>query len=133
MEIKYKEEKEFTEQQLKALFLSVHWESAKYADKLVKAMKNSSVVISAWYDDRLIGLIRSLDDGITTAFVHYLLVDPEFQKYHIGGTLMQKLLAHYDDYLYIKIMPSDPTVKPFYEKYGFVEYDNYSAMEIKRL
>ena len=30
--------------------------------------------------------------------------------------------------LYVKVMPSDPKTIPFYERYGFQQYDNYSAM-----
>ena len=133
MEIEYREQKEYTEEQLEKLFLSVNWESAKYPKRLVTAMKNSSLVISAWYNNELIGLIRSLDDKATTAFIHYLLVQPKYQKYHIGGTLLSKLLEHYKNYLYIKIMPSDKSTILFYEKYGFKQYENYCAMEIKRL
>ena len=133
MEIMYKDTKEFTEKQLEELFLSVNWKSGKYPKRLAAAMKNSSVVISAWYCDELVGLIRSLDDGATTAFIHYLLVKPDYQNYHIGGTLLSKLLEHYENYLYIKIMPSDKNTIPFYKKFGFNLYDNYCAMEIDRL
>ncbi len=133
MEITYKELKEFTKEQLSELFLSVGWKSGKYPTRLEAAMRNSSVVISAWDSSELVGLIRSLDDGATTAFIHYLLVKPAYQKYHIGGTLLTKMLEHYRDYLYIKIMPSDKKTIPFYRKYGFAIYDNYCAMEIDRM
>ena len=133
MDIKFKETKEFTKQQLEQLFLSVNWSSGKYPERLVRAMKNSSNVISAWDDDKLVGLIRSLDDGETVAFIHYLLVNPSYQNYHIGKELMERLLDKYKDILYIKIMPSDPKTIPFYEKFGFKQYDNYSALEIMRL
>lgn len=133
MEIEYKETKEFTKEELEHLFLSVHWDSGKYPDKLVRAMKNSTHVISAWYGDKLIGLIRGLDDGETVGFVHYLLVDPEYQGYHIGGELLQKLLDKYKNLLHVKVMPSDPKTEPFYMKYGFKKYSNYSAMEISNL
>ena len=96
-------------------------------------MKQSSLVISAWDHDRLVGLVRSLDDGETVAFIHYLLVNPAYQKQHIGAELMKRLLCHYEDLLYVKVMPSDPAIIPFYEKFGFVRYDNYRALEIKRL
>ena len=76
MNIEYRETKEFTAEELENLFLSVKWESGKYPEKLVKAMKNSSHVISAYDNDKLIGLVRSLDDGETVAFIHYLLVNP---------------------------------------------------------
>ncbi|MBR4162220.1 MAG: GNAT family N-acetyltransferase [Solobacterium sp.] len=131
MVITYKEIREFKEEDLKQLFLSVNWESGKYPDKLVKAMHNSTHVISAWDEERLVGLVRGLDNGVTVAFLHYLLVVPAYQGMHIGEELMHRILRYYDDLLYIKIMPSDPKTIPFYEKFGFKQYDNYSAMVIK--
>ncbi len=133
MTIHYEEKKEFTEEALGALFGAVGWASGKYPKRLVAAMRNSSRVLSAWDGDRLVGLARSLDDGATTAFLHYLLVHPAYQKYHIGGTLLSKMLEFYQEYLYVKIMPSDQALIPFYEKYGFRMYDRYCAMEIDRL
>ena len=90
-------------------------------------------MISAWDGDRLVGLVRGLDDGATAAFLHYLLVDPAYQGQHIGEELMKRILSFYEDLLYVKIIPSDPKTIPFYERFGFREYDNYSAMVIKRL
>ena len=63
MEIEYKNTKIFTEKELQKLFLSVNWESGNYPDKLVRAMQNSTYVISAWDGNKLIGLIRALGDG----------------------------------------------------------------------
>ncbi len=131
MEIQYKETKDFTEAELERLFLSVGWESGRYPEKLVRAMKNSSQVISAWDGETLVGLVRALDDGETVALIHYLLVDPAYQKEHIGSGLMKRLLVRYQDLLYVKVMPSDPKTIPFYERFGFRQYDHYSAMVIK--
>lgn len=128
MSIEYKHTKEFSPTELQRLFLSVHWESGNYPDKLVRAMKNSSQVISAWDGDKLIGLVRSLDDGETVAFLHYLLVDPAYQGQHIGDELMKQIMQSYDNLLYVKVIPSDPKTIPFYARYGFKQYDNYSAM-----
>lgn len=128
MFIEYKQTKEFTPAELKRLFLSVNWESGRYPEKLVNAMRNSEKVISAWDGDKLVGLIRALDDGNTVAFLHYLLVDPEYQGYHIGDNLMKQIMSFYEDILYVKVIPSDIKTIPFYERYGFKQYDNYSAM-----
>lgn len=133
MNIVYKEQKNYTPKQLQGLFPSVNWESGHYPNRLVKAMENSSLVISAWDGDKLVGLVRSLDDGATVAFVHYLLVDPAYQKFHIGSGLMERLLHKYEDFLYVKIMPSDPATVPFYEKLGFRQQDNYCAMVINHM
>lgn len=133
MDIIYKEQKCFTEAQLEQLFLSVGWESGRYPKRLAEGLRNSSRVLSAWDGGELVGLVRSLDDGATAAFIHYLLVKPAYQKCHIGGALLGKLLESYQDYLYVKVMPSDPKTIPFYEKFGFRMYDHYCAMAINRL
>lgn len=131
--ITYQRTKEFTVEQIRELFTSVHWKSADYPERIVRGLKNSSVVISAWDGTNLVGLVRALDDGETVGFIHYLLVNPNYQGLHIGYELMSQLMEQYKDLLYIKIMPSDPATIPFYQKFGFEIYDNYSAMEIKRL
>lgn len=45
--------------------------------------------------------------------------------------LMKRLMGYLGKVLYVKIMPSDPKTIPFYERYGFKQYENYSAMVIK--
>ena len=67
----------------------------------------------------------------TVAFLHYLLVDPAYQGHHIGDELMKKIMSCFENLLYVKIMPSDPKMIAFYERYGFQQYDNYSAMVLK--
>ena len=44
--IQYKTTKNFSENELKELFLSVNWSSGNYPEKLVIAMENSSSVFS---------------------------------------------------------------------------------------
>lgn len=114
------------------LFLSVGWASGRYPDKLVAGLRNSTQIISAWDGDRLVGLVRGLDDGATVALLHYLLVDPAYQGLHIGEGLMERILDRLQGLLYVKIMPSDPKTVPFYERFGFRQYDNYTAMSLKR-
>ena len=132
MPITYRTTKEFTPELLQRLFQSVRWESGNYPDKLARAMANSTAVVSAWDGDRLVGLVRALSDGETVAFLHYLLVDPAYQGQHIGDGLMRRILAPMADLLYVKIMPSDPATIPFYARYGFRQYDHYSAMVRKQ-
>ena len=46
---------------------------------------------------------------------------------------MWGILAKYEHLLYVKIMPSDSKTIPFYARFGFTQYDQYSAMVIKRM
>ena len=78
-----------TSKQLEDLFLSVEWSSGHYPDKLAVAMQNYETVFTAWDDDKLVGLISAMDDGIMTAYIHYLLVRPEYQGKGIGKQLLE--------------------------------------------
>lgn len=131
--IEYSERRDFDPEQLRALFAAVGWESGRYPNGLAAGLAASSRVVSAWDGDRLVGLVRALDDGATVAFLHYLLVLPEYRGRHIGEQLMRRIMDAYRDMLYIKIMPSDPATLPFYAKLGFETRDNYSAMLICRM
>lgn len=55
--IEYKEIKEFNAAEIEDLFLSVNWTSGKYSERIVRGLKNSTVVISAWDGAKLVGLV----------------------------------------------------------------------------
>ena len=133
MTIEYRQTRDFTEEDLRRLFLSVGWESGRYPKRLVTAMRNSTHVISVWDGDRLIGLVRALDDGATIAFLHYVLVDPKYQGRHIGDALMRHIIKISTVLPYVRVIPSDSRTITFYERYGFRQYDNCPAMVRKNM
>ena len=129
--IQYRTDKNFEAEQLKELFSSVNWLSANYSERLVKALYNSSTVISAWDGEKLIGLINALDDGELTAYVHYLLVNPEYQKDGIGTRLVEMIKQKYKDYLCIVLTAENPGLVGYYEKLGFdVMHDAFPIIKI---
>lgn len=132
MNIEYKDIHDFDKAQLERLFLSVEWSSGHYPDKLVTAMKNFETVYSAWDGDRLVGMICAMDDGIMTAYVHYLLVAPEYQGNEIGRTLVEMVKEKYSDYLRIVLVAYDAELN-FYENCGFKKSDDSSPMFITSL
>ena len=94
MEITYKDIHDFDQQELQDLFLSVEWSSGHYPEKLVVAMKHFETVYTAWDGKKLVGLICAMDDGAMTAYVHYLLVRPEYQHLGIGKRLVEMMKEH---------------------------------------
>lgn len=132
MNIEYKDIHEFTASDLERLFLSVEWSSGHFPEKLKVAMKNFETVFSAWDSDKLIGMICALDDGIMTAYIHYLLVDPEYQDNSIGRTLVEMTKEKYKDYLRIVLVAYD-NEQHFYENCGFKAEDKSSPMFITSL
>ena len=128
----YKDTKDFNAQELQDLFLSVEWSSGHYPDTLVVAMKNSDTVFSAWDNDKLVGLINVLDDGIMTAYSHYLLVNPEYQGRGIGKELVRLVTEKYKDYLRIILIAYDKEIG-FYEHCGYKVGENKTPMFITSL
>ena len=132
MAITYKDTHTFTEKELEELFLSVDWSSGHYPDKLVVAMENFKTVYSAWDDEKLVGMICSMDDGIMNAYVHYLLVNPEYHGQKIGRTLVDMMKKHYEDYLRIAVIAYDNEAH-FYKNCGFEKSSDASPMFITSL
>lgn len=132
MDIEYKDTHEFGRDELERLFLSVGWSSGHYPDRLVSAMRGFDTVFSAWSADRLVGMVCVMDDGEMNAYVHYLLVDPDFQGYGIGRTLVGKVRQKYANYLRIAVIAYDDEMK-FYENCGFKKSDDALPMFITSL
>ena len=129
MNIKYKDIHDFSEKKLEELFLSVGWSSGHFPEKLVVAMKNFKTVFSAWDEEKLVGMICAMDDGIMNAYVHYLLVDPDYHGNTIGRTLVGMMKEHYKDYLRVAVIAYDKEVH-FYENCGFEKSNDASPMFI---
>ena len=81
-------------------------------------MKNYETVYSAWDGDKLVGMICAMDDGVMTAYVHYLLVDPGYHGQTIGRTLVDMTKQKYKDYLRI-VLVAYKNETHFYEQCGF--------------
>lgn len=132
MDITYKATHDFKVEELQALFLSVEWSSGHYPEKLVIAMKNFETVYTAWDGDKLVGLICAMDDGIMTAYVHYLLVNPDYQNLGIGKRLVEKIKEAYREYLRIALIAYNDEIG-FYKSCGFQAAPNASPMFITEL
>ncbi|MBW3093309.1 GNAT family N-acetyltransferase [Bifidobacterium sp. 82T10] len=129
MTITYTEERRFTQDQVQRLFRSVGWVSGEYPERLHRALMGSSTVVTAWDGDRLVGLVRALDDGAMLAYVHYVLVDPEYQGQGIAGHMVRMIQEKYRDYFYVEVMPEESKNAAFYERFGFHVMTDGVAMQ----
>ena len=132
MRIEYKDTHDFSQEELKELFLSVNWSSGHFPEKLEVAMQNFKTVYSAWSNGKLTGMICVMDDGVMNAYVHYLLVNPEFQGVKIGRTLVDMVKEKYKDYLRIAVIAYNNELS-FYENCGFIKSKDASPMFITTL
>ncbi|MEE0775675.1 MAG: GNAT family N-acetyltransferase [Bacillota bacterium] len=131
MRITYATNETLTAEELENLFLSVDWLSGQYPQKLAQAMANTSMVFTARHEGKLIALASVLDDGVMTAYVHYLLVSPAYQGLGIGKTLVHQIKEHYRDYLYLLVIPEEKRNVSYYENLGFEIIENATPMQNK--
>ena len=132
MNIIYKDIHTFDQEELQDLFLSVEWSSGHFPEKLVVAMQNFKTVFTAWDGERLVGMICAMDDSVMTAYLHYMLVRPEYQHQGIGRHLVEMMKAKYAYYLRIVVVAYNKELD-FYESCGFKKADDASAMFITSL
>jgi ribosomal protein S18 acetylase RimI-like enzyme len=129
MAITYRTGKEVEPNSLGGLFLSVDWPLGYQPDKLQRAFSRSDKVITAWDGEKLVGLVNTIADGSVTAFIPYLLVNPEYQKQGIGGKLIRMIVSAYEGYERIVLLTEIDTVD-FYKKCGFIDAQGIHSMMI---
>ena len=95
-------------------------------------MKGFKTVYSAWDGDKLIGMICVMDDGIMTAYVLYLLVNPKFHGMKIGRTLVEMIKEKYNKHLRIAVIAYNDELH-FYENCGYKKASDASPMFITSL
>lgn len=116
--------KELPSDQLHRLFLLAGWsnglESTEISDKFNMPFINSTLVISVWQGDRLLGAVRVLSDKIVRSVIYDLVVDPEFRGKGIGRELIKRCVQQYPKSEWL-VQTEEDTVG-FYEKMGFDRY-----------
>ncbi|MGM9904022.1 hypothetical protein A5844_001326 [Enterococcus sp. 10A9_DIV0425] len=128
--INYKKNAQIDIRELENLYSSVGWTAyTNDLDTLEKAINNSLVVITAWRNDKLVGLIRAIGDGYTILYIQDILVRPDFQNKNIGTNLMTRILNEFNDVRQKILLTEDaPNVRHFYEKFGFISCDKGSTV-----
>ena len=122
MEIK--EYKEYKEDEIKRLYTEVGW--AAYTENmkaLEQGYKNSLLVLAAYENEELLGVIRVVGDGFTVVFIQDILVFPGKQRQGVGTALLRAVLAKYPDVRQIELTTDNtPKTLAFYKSLGFSEF-----------
>ena len=131
----FKEEKLIALESLKALYEDVGWYAyTQDITRLQQACLQSLDVFSAWEEDRLIGLVRTIGDGLTIVYVQDILVLNAYQNRGIASMLMTQVLEKYRDVRQKVLLTEEaPDVRHFYEKHGFRSCDNGDLVAFAKL
>lgn len=105
---------------LAALYEAVGWAAyVRDPDALARAVSNSTYVVTAWEDDRLVGLARGLSDEVAIFYLQDILVRPDWQGQGVGRALLAQCLDRFSHVRQIMLLTDDePRQRAFYEAMG---------------
>lgn len=113
--------KDLPSDELHRLFMLVGWSDGSESPVMLNhfnlPFKNSTLVISAWKNDSLIGVVRVLSDKVIRSVIYDLLVDPEYQGRGIGCELIKRCIEHFPESEWL--VQTEETRAGYYEKLGF--------------
>ena len=76
--------------------------------------------IAVYENDKLIGYIDSVSNGVSDAYIQDLMVCPDYQGKGIGTDLMDKMIEYLKKKrIYMISVVYEECLKPFYEQFGF--------------
>jgi ribosomal protein S18 acetylase RimI-like enzyme len=126
MNITYKEQKKFSKDDILDLYTDAGWTNyASNFEKLENAFNNSLLIIGAWSNDTLVGLIRVIGDGETIIYIQDLLVKSSFKRQGIGSMLVKKVLSKFPNVRQkVLITDDNEDTNLFYKSIGFKDSKN---------
>lgn len=95
----------------------------KNSKRITKMYENSNLVITAWLNNELIGISRSITDFCYACYLSDLAVKSEYQKNGIGKKLIELTKKNIGEKTAL-ILLSAPIAMKYYPKIGFEKIDN---------
>ena len=91
--------------------------------RIERMFANANLVISAWDQNKLVGVCRALTDFSYCCYLSDLAVDKAYQKHGIGSELITRVQEAIDDEVAL-ILLSSPEAMGYYPKLGFEKVEN---------
>ena len=134
-EMEIREYPDFKSDEIWHLYSEVGWTAyTENMTALEQGYKNSLLILAAYENDNLLGIIRAVGDGFTIVFVQDILVLPEKQRQGVGTTLLKAVLDRYPDVRQIELATDNtPKTVAFYKSLGFSEFSEIGCCGFMRM
>ena len=115
---------EYKEDEIVRLYSEVGWTAyTNDLQALKQGFMNSLLVLAAYENDELLGIIRVVGDGYNIVFIQDILVYPEKQRQGVGTALLQAVIDRYAHVRQIELTTDNtPKTVSFYRSMGFAEF-----------
>ena len=90
--------------------------------RIKKMIENSDLVVTAWDEDKLIGISRTITDWVWCSYLADLAVDPGYKKSGIGKKLIEITREKVGEQSMVLLL-SVPSAMDYYPKCGFKKED----------
>lgn len=100
-------------------------------DRISKMYSNSNLIISAWVDNELVGIARSVTDFCYCCYLSDLAIKKEFQQQGIGKRLIDKTKEILGDEVMLLLLAA-PSAMEYYPKVGLDKVENGFIINRKR-
>lgn len=99
--------------------------------RIQKMIENADIIITAWHDNKLVGIARALTDYSYCCYLSDLAVDKGYQKIGIGKRLIELLRNIIGEEVAL-ILISAPEAINYYPKIGFEKCERAFIINRKR-
>ena len=109
------------------------WANNRKLSDIKKILKNSSIVVSAWKGNRLVGFGRATNDGIYRAVLWDVVIANDLQGKGLGKQLLKELLNSKRLSNVERIYLMTTKCNDFYEHIGFKRETNQNLYLMKKI
>lgn len=100
-------------------------------ERIQKMLDHASIILTAWDNERLVGIARALTDFSYCCYLSDLAVDKDYQKSGIGKELIDRIKEIIGEEVAL-ILLSAPNAMEYYPKVSFEKIDNGFIIRRKR-
>jgi ribosomal protein S18 acetylase RimI-like enzyme len=124
MDIEYSFEKRPTADQVIELYDNAGLPRPTYdKERIQKMFDNSNLIVTAWHNDRLVGVSRSITDWVWACYLSDLAVRQDYKKKGIGKHLINLTKEKVGNQSMVLLL-SVPNAMEYYPKVGFKKQES---------
>jgi predicted N-acetyltransferase YhbS len=91
-------------------------------ERIQKMYDSSNLIVTAWHNNLLVGISRSITDFVWSCYLADLAVSPDYKKSGIGKELLRLTKTKVGEQCMILLL-SVPTAMEYYPKIGMLKED----------